>query len=257
MMNYIPDQPFFELTTKGFESRFGSPNGLLAQYYSFEMTPLKEPMVIAVPDGTIDILFTCTPTKTEAQVCGSVKKGSKVKLEQGNRYFGARFFPGAAEQLLECPLDQFTEKQVELLDVQKNAKRLINKIGSSASFEERVRHFENYYLKITRDKGKLPWLVSYMLNEIDKKNGEIRIQELADKTGYSTRHIHNQFKQHVGIPPKLYIRILRFQHCFGLLRSSSASDFTTLAVDAGYYDQAHFIKEFKEFSLNTPTQIFC
>lgn len=229
----------------------------MAQYYSFEASSSKGFEVIAVPDGTVDIIFNCSSSKIEAQVCGSVKKGSKVELETGARYFGARFFPGAAEKMLGCPLDQFTEKQVELLAVQSKASDLINRIGNASSFEERMKHFENYYRKLIREDETLPSLVSYMLKEIDKTDGDIRIQELADKTGYSTRHINNQFKSHVGITPKLYIRIVRFQHCFGMIRSREDSDFAALAEDAGYYDQAHFINEFKEFSLSTPTQIFC
>ena len=201
---YVPEQPFFELNTKRYESSFGSPRGLLAQYYSFVVSSQTEDAVVAVPDGTIDIIFHCSENKPEALVCGSVKRGKHIHFETRGLYFGARFYPGAAEKLLGCRLDAFTEQEVQLEDVLSRTGELMERISGAGSFSERVDLFESYHISRV-DRKPLPFLVKYVLEKINSTSGDVRIQELADETGY--------------------------------------------------YDQAHFINEFKEFSLSTPTQV--
>jgi AraC-like DNA-binding protein len=253
IVGYRPDQPFFETTTDQFISQFGSSSGLLAQYYSFIVSSNTEDAVVAVPDGTIDILFHCSSSSPEALICGSVKKGKHIHFDTRGIYFGARFYPGAAERLLGCPLDEFTEQEIHLDDVLTKSNDLVERISDADSFQERVEMFEAYHCS-NNDKKPLPFMVEYILEKINRTRGDIRIQELADETGYSTRHINNLFKKHVGISPKLFLRIVRFQRGIDLLRSKGKSDFAGLAEEAGYYDQAHFINEFKEFSLTTPNQ---
>ena len=253
--SYLPEQPFFKLSTRQFVSRVGSPYGLLAQYYSFEVPSDDDRAIVAVPDGTIDILFHCTASAPTASVCGSVKKGKQIEFKKGSLYFGARFLPGTAKQILKSPLSHFTDQEILLDDIQSNSDEFVELICGAESFDERIALFEKYYTRCNSDKDCAPSLISFLLEKINASCGEIRVQELADETGYSTRHVSNVFKKYVGISPKLFSRIVRFQRSFSLLRLQKKPTFADLAQDAGYYDQAHFINEFKEFSLNTPTQI--
>ncbi|WP_027185086.1 helix-turn-helix domain-containing protein [Desulfovibrio inopinatus] len=253
--SYVPEQPFFELSTENYISRFGASSGVMAQYYSFLVAPDVELAIVAVPDGAVDILFHCSGNRPEAQVCGSVKKGTLVEFERGCLYFGVRFFPGTAEALLQCPLNQFTEKQIHLGDVQGSASELEEKISAASSFAERIALFEQFHAGCARQNTGVSSLVSFLLDTINSSIGEIRISDLATKTGYSTRHISGLFTRAIGISPKLYARIVRFQRCFGRLREYQKSSFANLAQDSGYYDQAHLINEFREFSLCTPTQV--
>nr|WP_319394563.1 helix-turn-helix domain-containing protein [uncultured Desulfobacter sp.] len=251
--SYLPEQPFFKLSTRQFVSRVGS--GLLAQYYSFEVPPDDDHPIVAVPDGTIDILFHCTAPSPSASVCGSVKKGKQIEFKKGSLYFGARFLPGTAKQILKSPLSHFTDQEIRLDDIQSNSDEFVELICGAESFDERIALFEKYYTRCNSDKDCAPSLISFLLDKINASCGEIRVQELAEETGYSTRHVSNVFKKYVGISPKLFSRIVRFQRSFSLLRLQKKATFADLAQDAGYYDQAHFINEFKEFSMNTPTQI--
>ena len=252
---YLPEQPFFKLSTKQFVSRVSSPSCMLAQYYSFEVSSDENRAIVAVPDGTIDIIFHCSASAPTASVCGSVKKGKHIEFEKGSLYFGARFFPGTAKQLLKSPLSQFTDQEIPLDDVQKNSDEFVELICAAASFDERIALFEKHYTLCNNNNNAAPSLISYLLEKINASYGEIRVQELAEDTGYSTRHVSNVFKKYVGISPKLFSRIVRFQRSFSLLRLQKKVTFADLSQDAGYYDQAHFINEFKAFSLSTPTQI--
>jgi AraC-like DNA-binding protein len=254
--SYIPNQPFFERSTDRFVSRLSSQYGWRAHYYGFHVPLVADRAVVAVPDGTVDILFHCAHVNPAARVCGSVKRGKPIALETGGDYFGVRFSPTAAEPLLGCPLDVFTEREIPLSDVESRAKHLPDLIAAADCFEERVAIFDRYLAAFGDDDGSVPHIVSYMVAEINNANGEIRIQDLAEKTGYTARHIGSAFRKHVGISPKLYIRTVRFQRCLQLMRSQRGFEFADLAELAGYYDQAHFINEFREFSLTTPARAF-
>lgn len=255
LQSYQPKQPFFELGSERFLACEGTVNGPVAQYYSFEKSNHFDRRTVVVPDGTVDILFNCSPERPKAVVCGSVKRGKEIEIDRGAVYFGVRFFPAAAEQILECPLDQFTECEIPLRDVRQNADSLLDLIRLADSFQKRVELFEQYCAVYRHDSNPVPAIVAYMLEDIHKHMGKVRIRDLEQKTGYSSRHLEVQFKKHVGIGPKLYSRIIRFQGILDRIQSDGGSDYCDLAGEAGYCDQAHFINEFKAFSLSTPTQI--
>ncbi len=254
---YIPEQPFWELSAENFVSCSTMNSGILLQYYSFDMPEDQGASLLAVPDGVVDIIFRCCGSNPCALVYGSVLKGKKITFMKGAKYFGVRFLPSAAEPVLGSPLDQFTDQNVLLNDIQDGADKLLDQIYNAETFQDRVGHFEMYHYERTRKSKPVPGLVHEVLRKINSSHGDIRIQALADETGYSARHLNNMFKKHVGVSPKFYERVVRFQRCLDQLRNHRTGDLTELAYDAGYYDQAHFINEFKEFSMKTPTQVLC
>ena len=255
---YSPRQPFFESSCGSFLSSPGLPGSAVYQYYSLCKSSDPRKNMIAVPDGTVDILFNCSVDAPGAWVCGSVKHGKIVQIEEGTLYFGVRFFPAAAERILNTHLDQFTDREVPLLEVNRRAGFLLDLVSSADSFASRIHLFEEFCEMSAGDTNPLPMIVGYMLKEMHAVHGEVRIQDLEHKTGYSARHLNNIFKKHVGTTPKFYTRVMRFQHIFDVMtRSGCLADYSDLAEEAGYYDQAHFINEFKDFALSTPKKIFC
>src|SRR5262249_21630694 len=84
--------------------------------------------------------------------------------------------------------------------------------------------------------------------------GQYRIAELADYCQVSLRQLQRGFRQVIGTSPKAFARILRFQEAQRRLMFDPDADLTAMAYDCGYFDQAHFIKDFKEFSGKTPTK---
>ena len=86
---------------------------------------------------------------------------------------------------------------------------------------------------------------------IDSK-GEIPIQEVVNLSGISERSLERYFKHHIGLSPKFYCRILRFANVFKLIQSDGFN-WSDIAYLAGFYDQSHFIKNFKEFTGEEPS----
>ncbi len=89
---------------------------------------------------------------------------------------------------------------------------------------------------------------------IDREKGEIRISDLASSVFLSTKQFQRVFTAHIGISPKEFLRIVRFQHALYVLQSVPGMTFSRLACECGFYDQPHLINEFKVFSGYTPKE---
>jgi methylphosphotriester-DNA--protein-cysteine methyltransferase len=81
-----------------------------------------------------------------------------------------------------------------------------------------------------------------------------RITQVADKTGFSSRRFIELFKEHVGMTPKLFCRVRRFQKVLRRITSGRPVNWSAVALDGGYFDQAHFIHDFRAFSGINPSK---
>ena len=90
--------------------------------------------------------------------------------------------------------------------------------------------------------------------QLKKNNGNVRIEELTRLTNMSSRELERKFNVYVGLSPKQLARIFRLQ--YALRKQSQTELLTHLALDAGYYDQAHFIREFSGMVNEKPSQYF-
>jgi methylphosphotriester-DNA--protein-cysteine methyltransferase len=94
--------------------------------------------------------------------------------------------------------------------------------------------------------------VEYALRAIVGQPEQTSLRELTERIGYSQKHFIGMFKRQVGLTPKRYLKIMRFQKAVQEIERQPALDWTLLAADCGFYDQAHFINDFKLFSGFTP-----
>ncbi|WP_321480070.1 helix-turn-helix domain-containing protein [uncultured Bacteroides sp.] len=92
------------------------------------------------------------------------------------------------------------------------------------------------------------------INCINLCNEEFTVSRLAEKVCLSQKQLQRIFSEHVGASPKEFMRIVRFHKALYTLQNHPEMNFTTLAYECGYYDQAHMINEFKLFSGYTPAQ---
>ena len=83
--------------------------------------------------------------------------------------------------------------------------------------------------------------------------GAVPIGRLADEVGWSHRHLIARFRQQVGLPPKTAARLVRFDGVWRRLDQRQPPDWGLVAAEAGYADQAHLIRDFREFTGTTPT----
>jgi AraC-like DNA-binding protein len=163
--------------------------------------------------------------------------------------------PLGARRLLGIPAGELTRRVVELEDLigrraGELAERLYEAPGWSARLDLLERAIAEAVLATAPPAPELDWGWRRLL----ETRGAVPIGALADELGWSRRHLAASFREQVGLPPKAIARLLRFERAAELLRQPGALDLGRLALDCGYYDQAHFNRDFREFSGTTPSE---
>jgi len=214
-----------------------------------------------LPDNCIDILW--QDTGRPAFAVGMMTRAIHVPLASPVRTVAVRFLPGAAGAFLGVPLHELTNLDVAVTEfralggVDRLAELLWQDgMDDTARLALIERHLLSRLQVMTLPAG--PSLVGTALAMLDGSGGTVRIESLADQLGVSRQHLAAQFRTHVGLSPKLYARIERFRRAAGALRVPDPAmvDWALLALDCGYFDQSHLIRDFREFADSTP-EGFC
>ncbi|MEY2557677.1 MAG: hypothetical protein QOE34_1102 [Verrucomicrobiota bacterium] len=166
---------------------------------------------------------------------------------------GVRFRPGGAWPLLGLPLSEFTGRVVELDAVLgREMDRLRDDLGEAPDDKARFALVEAWLSHRMRAHAQAPRAVSYALEVIRRGGDAVRIGRIADEVGLSHKHLLREFDRCVGLRPKMFARVCSFQRAIDWIGHKPAVDWADAAVACGYYDQAHFIHEFRAFSGLTP-----
>ena len=130
----------------------------------------------------------------------------------------------------------------------------MEKIILASTFQERVHIFEEFIEeRMSMFSGITPEF-EYIVSSIRNNAGIINCERIINCNLYTDRHIRRLFDKYIGIPPKLFGNLNRFYKITRALAIKPYLNISELATEFGYYDQPHFIKEFKRFSGLTPSQ---
>ncbi|GAA2356013.1 helix-turn-helix domain-containing protein [Dactylosporangium salmoneum] len=172
------------------------------------------------------------------------------------RLVGVHFKPWGISPFANLPATELRDRWVPVDDVwRRSLDRLRNQVGDLASPAEALRVLEGE-LRSRLAGAPSPGLglVQHAGERLETCHGAVPIGALADAAGVSGNHLAAQFKSHVGVTPKLVARIYRFAQLIVSVDARGPVDWSGLAHAAGYFDQAHFSREFKDFTGHTPTQ---
>lgn len=152
---------------------------------------------------------------------------------------------------------ELTEERVDLSSVLgKKTEELGLRMAESLTRRERLSLLENWLLKLYREKAHQFDSIDFAANLILEKTGSIEVDDLLHQVFMSRRQFERKFLTKVGVSPKYYMRIRRISYVCNLLNQQQTANWQLLIGAGGYFDQAHFIKEFKQFLGVTPTQYF-
>jgi AraC-like DNA-binding protein len=160
-----------------------------------------------------------------------------------------------AAALLGVPADEVRNTTIDLsaLPVGLVAKRsLVERLVTTAGGDEKIRLAENCLASLL-PAAEPDKLIETAVAEIRDGKGMIRIDQLARAFDLSESAFTRRFKSAVGAPPKRYASIVRFRHVLQLARSGG--NLTQIAMEAGYFDQAHFIRDFRAIAGSAPGRI--
>jgi AraC-like DNA-binding protein len=164
---------------------------------------------------------------------------------------GIRFQPGGTRAFLDLPAHEFTDRVVELGSLSRKFEReLLKACASQTTLARRIAAAGGFLAGQLNKTRHDSHLLALAANIIDYR-GLVSVDELASAAGISNRQLERRFLREVGIGPKLLARIVRFQQIFRAVDQSSSA-WVDVALACGYYDQAHLIRDFKQFARQTP-----
>ena len=252
-----PKQPYFVMVTSHYYKAVIMNYGI-SHFYCFQKDDVANNSFIAVPDGCIDILFCCDDADPYAHVCGTVLRPTLTHNNQNKYFFGVRFLPGSPFKFKDVTMSDLVEQEIPFLEVMED-RELFEKITATRDFNYQIKIFMDKYLKLYecfQITSKYKDLKKFMMNNIMHTAGKIKVNELADATGYSVRYINKTFSQEFGLSPKVFCKLMRFQYLLSILNDFDNDIFDTnlaqISMELGYYDQSHMIKDFYEFTNTTP-----
>jgi AraC-like DNA-binding protein len=202
-----------------------------------------------VPDGCVDVALILSPTDPQIQIYGTLTGRTEYSVVPGCPYFGFRLMPGCARALLKEDVDRFTDRAV-VIDrfLGRTAAELYEAFQRGHGFEFFIQLLE------TASVAMPELLVHEAVRKIHQSYGKIRIQALASEIGTSYRTLERAFRREIGIPPKFYGRIQRLDAFIRRLRLRR-NDWSEIAFDLGYSDQAHLIRDVVQLTDYTPTDL--
>jgi AraC-like DNA-binding protein len=167
---------------------------------------------------------------------------------------GIQFRPHGATRLLRLPMCELTNSEVALEDLSRPLFRALDRIRNLPSLTHALAALDPILGKFAQHERKEDNSVAHAARDIERAGGLASVEEVADRVGWSTRQLQRRFKDVVGISPKLFARMQRFQRVLRAMDGPNP-DWVDAAVHCGYYDQAHLIRDFREFSGETPTAL--
>ena len=166
---------------------------------------------------------------------------------------GVHFRPGGSFPFFRMPSSELTDQSIALDDLWGLAARLLReRLLATPTSGEKFRVLEACLLEQLAKPLERHPAVSFGIQQL-RGGGQPSVAYVVDRIGFSQRHFIRLFSEQVGVTPKLFSRVSRFQQVVRTVHGAGEVDWAALALNCGYYDQAHFIHDFQEFSGITPT----
>ncbi len=219
-----------------------------------------------VPDGCLEIVFNLADrfqrihsgesieTQPLTIVAGQMRRSVLIRPTGRISLFGVRFQHAGAFPFFQFPLSELTDRIEDIFSVWgADGREIEERICQAATFAERVAIIETIFTTRIISNKKYDSSVIEAARLIAGLDGAMPIRRVAESIGVSERRLEREFKQKIGVSPKRFSRILRFQKLLKSLERSGTAVLLDKALELGYYDQAHMVHEFKEFAGKSPT----
>ncbi|MDX2068453.1 MAG: helix-turn-helix domain-containing protein [Haliscomenobacter sp.] len=234
----------------------------------FAATPQPEKQTI-IPDGCIELIIHYGDLYQQFQENGSsfIQPRSFVFGQLSNTLeiapightgiIAARFHPDGFIPLATIPLAGMENRAVPLTELFGEESDFLEKNILIASTQaERIQHIETFLLARLNKLEVLDCIVKSSIEILVSQAGQVKVEEMAEKLNINRRKLERKFSINVGLSPKQLSKIIRLQTALKQLNQNTELSLTELAYQSGYFDQSHFIKDFKAFTGISPKQFY-
>lgn len=191
--------------------------------------------------------------KGNTRIYGIEKETSSRLLKGEGRVFGIKFKPGAFYPFLKSPLTQLTNRSLPFEAVFGMDSKPIEDAILSLEDEVKMVNFAEHFLRERLpDRDENVALVDRIVSFILTNREITKVDDVVKQIRINKRSMQRLFSQYVGVSPKWVIKRYRLHEAAEQMANGDIVDWTQLALDLGYYDQAHFIKDFKSHVGKSP-----
>lgn len=224
-----------------------------------------------LPDGNTELIFNLSEspqyiydneTLREVQTCHSAwvsgvrTRPITIPSGKGSKMLIVAFRKGKAHPFYPLPMSELTDSVVEAeLVLGRAVLDLREQLLASPPVDHVFSLVERFLLQRTGGALSLDTsarCMEFALQSLQHRPDRFGLRQLSEQIGYSQKHFIRLFRQQVGTAPKQYMKIMRFQRAVIELEKQPLAQWSEIAVRNGFYDQAHFIHEFRNFSGFTP-----
>jgi AraC-like DNA-binding protein len=236
-------------------------------YDGFPPRPHKKERLM--PDGSIELVINLKDdeariyNRNELQkftrlpgtlLCGPHSSFFVIDTAEQDSVMGIHFKPGGAFPFFKLPVNELQDLHVSLHDLWGlEASLLREQLLEATSPEEKFQVLQRSLMARAFKPLERHPAVGYALTLFRNILTAPAMSDVSDHIGISSRRFIQLFSNQVGLTPKLFCRVRRFQQMLQLIHQGGDFDWADLAADCGYFDQAHFIHDFRAFSGMSPT----
>lgn len=245
-------------------------SALIQQLWYYEGDPVAHSHESVLPDGSAEFVINLREdwvrvydpcdhsriTRLSGIALVAPRSESMVIDTEGQAcVMGVHFTPGGIFPFLGFPVREVRNQVHSLEDFWKGeASDLRNRLLEAPSLGSRFQILESALVRRAGIRlGNHP-AVGFALGKFSKSPGPNSLSAVANAIGLSSRRFIEVFDREVGLTPKRFCRVRRFQQSLSLIRSTDEINWADLALNCGYFDQAHFIHDFRAFCGMTPTE---
>ncbi len=226
------------------------PSDLLSFAECFWLTGTFESVRHSVPpDGCLDIVYS---PEAGLRAVGAMTVAQTFMLRAGTRTIGLRFRPGMAGAMLDIAPSELTGRVVPLEELWgRRAIQLTDQLSCDESAEESLANIS----RALRRPDVKANAVQRAIEHMTLLQGRVDLDYLARQANLSPRQFRRRCLEESGLSPKRLSRILRLRSAQSIAQRAPHPDWAEIAVEAGYFDQAHLIRDFRELLGRTPMSV--
>lgn len=256
-MNYKTFQPHSDLKS------------LISCYWTLEVPAENETQrQRIVPDGCIEMAFilgddikryTSEDTfilQPRAMVLGQTIEPFFIEPTGYVNTFAVRFYPYGFANFVTVPIRMLANREtpIEMLFEKKTAKKLEQEIIRATNTKQRIEIIERFLLKKLCERSTVDNIVRTTIDTLISTKGSTSISNILKEDPSKRRQLERKFVRQIGISPKQLSKVIRLQSALKMLLNEEGESLTNIAYESEYYDQAHFIRDFKEFTGISPKE---